>query len=115
MDYYDIDIDDVLIIYDDIDLPLAKLRLRYQGSDGGHKGMRSVLSSILEGDLKRVRIGIGKHPDVEAKHQVLARFHKSEIPHIKEAVNATVTLIEEFIQGESFTQLMNIYNASQTD
>ncbi len=114
-DYYGIDREDVLVIYDDIDLPLAKLRLRYQGSDGGHKGMRSVLSSLSVEDIKRVRIGIGKHPDIDTKHQVLTRFHKREVPHVKEAVSATVDLMEAFIEGEAFVQLMNVYNASPNE
>ena len=109
-EYYNIDIDDVLIIHDDLDLPLAKLRLRYQGSDGGHKGIRSILSSVGTDKVKRLKFGIGKHPDIETKDYVLSRFHKSEVKIVKENINQTLNIIQDFIDGVPFIDLMNQNN-----
>ncbi len=109
-EYFNIDDDDILIIHDDLDLPLSKLRLRYQGSDGGHKGLRSIFSSLNNADIKRVKFGIGKHPEIEVKNYVLSKFRKAEIPEVKKSVERTVSVIEDFINDVTFTNIMNRYN-----
>ncbi|MFH5881417.1 MAG: aminoacyl-tRNA hydrolase [Candidatus Izemoplasmataceae bacterium] len=108
--YYNIDLEDILIIYDDLDLPLAKLRLRYQGSDGGHKGMRSIQSSLLSNDLKRVKFGIDKHPHMETKDYVLSQFNKEEVKPTEDAVKEVFKIMNDFIDGIDFVAIMNTYN-----
>ncbi len=110
LEYFNINHKDILVIHDDLDLPLSKLRLRYQGSDGGHKGLRSIFSSLENADIKRVKFGIGKHPDIEVKNYVLSKFRKAEIPEVKKSVERTVEVIEDFINNVSFTNIMNTYN-----
>ena len=59
MNRYSVDIDDLLIVYDDVDLPFGKLRIRKKGSAGTHNGVKSIVSSINSESFKRIRFGIG--------------------------------------------------------
>lgn len=110
LEYFDIELDDLLIIYDDLDLPLGKLRLREQGSPGGHNGIKSVLSHLSCQSFKRVRIGIDRNSVIETKNYVLADFSKKEMETISESIEITSKIIEDFINGKDFKSIMNIYN-----
>lgn len=74
-----------LVVVDDLDLPLGKLRLRPIGSSGGHNGLKSILSSLGTDRFPRLRVGIGRPGTVAARH-VLARFAEEERPLIERAV-----------------------------
>lgn len=82
---------DFLIVVDDINLPLGKIRMRSSGSDGGHLGLRSIIHTLENFDFPRLRIGIG-HPQEEVTNYVLSPFKSRE----KKIVNA---VIEEGIRG----------------
>ena len=110
MDYYNIDIDDVLIIYDDLALPLGKLRLREQGSAGGHNGIKSVIQHLGTQEFKRVRIGIDSNPLIETKDYVLGKFSKEDKKQLEMSIEQTSKLIEDFKNNTSFTHIMNTYN-----
>lgn len=110
MDYYNIDLEDVLIIYDDLALPLGKLRLREQGSPGGHNGIKSVVQHIGTQEFKRVRIGIDSNPLIETKDYVLGKFSKEDKKELQSSIEQTTNLIDDFKNGKSFTLIMNTYN-----
>ena len=110
MDYYDIDVEDVLIIYDDLSLPLGKLRLREKGSPGGHNGIKSIISNLGTSEFQRVRIGIDSNPLIDAKDYVLGKFSKNEFKDLEESLNRTSQVINEFRDNKSFTLIMNEYN-----
>ena len=74
MDYYKIDIKDVLIVYDDISLELGKIRFRASGSDGGHNGIKSVIQHVGTGNIARLKIGIGPQPSIPSEVFVLQNF-----------------------------------------
>src|SRR5699024_8949462 len=59
IDYYGIDIEDIMVIYDDLDLPVGKIRLRQKGGHGGHNGIRSLITHLGTKEFKRIRIGVG--------------------------------------------------------
>lgn len=95
--FYKIELDDILIIYDDMALPFGKLRLRAQGSAGGHNGLSSILGALGDLHVPRLRIGIGKAPSSMINY-VLGHFDDEErerLPGIlssaEEAVNAWLT------------------------
>ena len=67
----------VLVAYDDMDLPLGRLRLRAEGTDGGHRGLRSLLNDCSHRPLFRLRIGVGR-PSIEAVEHVLGSFNPDE-------------------------------------
>lgn len=109
-DYYKIAPSDILVISDDMDLPFAKVRLREQGSAGGHNGLKSIISNLETGEFKRCRIGIDRNDAIDAKDHVLSNFSKSEM---KELMNLTLSisqLIDDFFQNQPFPILMNKYN-----
>lgn len=60
MDYYDLDVEDILVIYDDLDLPPGKIRLRKKGGHGGHNGIRSIIDHLGTKEFKRLRVGVGR-------------------------------------------------------
>lgn len=70
--------ENILIIYDDIDLPFGKLRLRSKGGDGGHKGLSSVIYHLETENIPRLRIGIGRPVNCEATNWVLSKFSEGE-------------------------------------
>ena len=78
---------DVILVYDDIDLPLGTVRLRMKGSHGGHKGVRSVLEALGTQEIKRVKVGIGR-PDQkdDVPDHVLTSFEREELPAVEAAV-----------------------------
>ncbi|NTV99721.1 MAG: aminoacyl-tRNA hydrolase [Oscillochloris sp.] len=102
---------DLLVIYDDMDLPFAKLRLRERGSPGTHNGMRSIVAQLGSNTFPRLRVGIDQAPaKMDAAAYVLSRFSKEQESGIS-ALCDTVTDAVELIVREGFIAAMNRYNA----
>ncbi|HHW98520.1 MAG TPA: aminoacyl-tRNA hydrolase [Firmicutes bacterium] len=93
---------DILIVYDDLDLPLGKIRLRAAGSAGGHKGIGSIIDTLGSQEINRLRIGIGRPDAKEIVDYVLEPFAKDELPILEEAVeracDAIVLWVEEGLE-----------------
>ncbi len=86
-EYYKIDTKHIIIIYDDVSLPVGKLRVRAKGSAGGHNGMKSIIARLGTEEFARVRIGVGEKPaGWDLADYVLGRFGKDELPVMREAV-----------------------------
>lgn len=79
-------LDHILIIYDDLDLPLGKIRLRVAGSAGGHKGMESIINALGSQEINRLRVGIGRPEGIAVVDYVLQPFTKNEQPVLEEVV-----------------------------
>ncbi len=77
LDYYDVGLENLIVLYDDIDIPFGSLRIRDKGSAGTHNGMRSILGYTKSGDFARIRIGIGK-PQANLIGHVLGKFEKEK-------------------------------------
>ena len=96
MNFYKIPSENLVVIYDDIDLPLGSLRIRPGGSPGTHNGMKSITSSIGN-NFPRIRIGIGRDEDMDLADYVLERFSSSERdlinPIIEKAALAALEII----------------------
>ncbi len=86
MDYYKINIKDVLIVYDDISLDLGRIRFRPSGSDGGHNGIKSVIQHLGTDNVARLKIGIGPQPNIPSEVFVLQNFSKEELETLKVAI-----------------------------
>jgi PTH1 family peptidyl-tRNA hydrolase len=84
--FYKLPLTDLLVVCDDLSLPLGKLRLRPGGSDGGQKGLRDIASHLRTDQFPRLRIGIGDRGDIDAVDFVLTRFRSSERPIIDDAL-----------------------------
>lgn len=109
MNFFKISPDDLLVIYDDLDLPTGKLRLREQGSAGGHNGMKSIITNIGTQRFKRIRVGITMLPKYDTIDYVLGKFTSYEAPHIEEGIKNAVSAICVYLD-EGFTKAMNSYN-----
>lgn len=109
-DYYKCDKDDIIIVYDDIDLPIGKIRIRERGSAGGHNGMKNIISELGTEDFVRVRVGVGKKPDnMDLANYVLSRFSKEELPEIKRSCETACDAVE-LILKDGAAAAMNRYN-----
>lgn len=110
VEYYDVPCRNVLVVLDDLDLPLGRLRLRMRGSSGGHKGLRDILSALSSEDVPRLRIGIGVPPPAcDPAEYVLAPFGKSEAKEIGPALQRAADAVEDWI-AHGATYVMEQYN-----
>ncbi|WP_413309811.1 aminoacyl-tRNA hydrolase [Bacillus sp. 1P10SD] len=110
MDYYQIDLEDLLVIYDDLDLPVGKIRLRQKGSPGGHNGIKSTVAHLGTQQFNRIRIGIDRPtPGMSVPDYVLGRFRSEETPLTQEAVKKSAAACEAWLE-KPFLQVMNEYN-----
>ena len=109
VDYYKINTNDVLIVYDDISLDLGKIRFRPNGSDGGHNGIKSVIQHLGTKDIARLKIGIGPQPNVPSEVFVLQNFSKEELELLKITLNrAKEGIVCYYTNG--ITEAQNKYN-----
>ncbi|BDU51187.1 aminoacyl-tRNA hydrolase [Haliovirga abyssi] len=101
---------DIIVVYDDMDLDIGKLRIRLKGSAGGHNGIKSIISHI--GDkFPRIKVGIGKSKSREATvNYVLGRFSKSEREDIDENLTVILKILDEFVTEENLEKIMCKYN-----
>ena len=107
--YYHIDINDLLIIYDDLDLKYGQRRLRLKGSSGGHNGIKSIINYIHSENFKRIRIGIEKNPLIETADYVLGKVEKDKQQLFDDSIEKASQAAIEFITDE-FEKIMNKYN-----
>jgi PTH1 family peptidyl-tRNA hydrolase len=101
---------DLLIVVDDADLPLGRLRMRTGGSAGGHNGLKSVIQELGTMEFPRLRVGVGRQAG-ELKNHVLGRFSDDERNEIDEAVKRAADAAELFAK-ENILAAMNRYNAA---
>ena len=114
---HNVDISDLLIIYDDLDLPPGKMRLRQDGSSGGHKGIKSIISAVGSQEFNRIKIGIGRSAeDQSSKHDtkivvshVLSDFSPEEEQLIKPAIARAAEAVEHII-AKGIVPAMNKFN-----
>lgn len=109
--WYKIDNEHIIIIYDDISLPVGKLRIREKGSAGGHNGIKNIIYQLNTDVFPRIKVGTGmpQDPGYDIKDYVLGHFSKEEIEIlIKSAVRA-VYAVEEIIKADA-KSAMNKYN-----
>ena len=111
--YYGIELDHLLIVHDDIDVPFGKLKMQWAGGHGGNNGVRSVAGSMKSPDFWRLKIGVGRPPGrVDPADFVLSRFSRSEDPEIDVSVYRAADVIARFIThgGEDARQFTGELN-----
>ena len=110
IDWYKLSCESLLVIYDDMDLPVGRLRLRLSGSAGGHTGMKSIVAHLGRQDFSRLRIGIGKSRErQEAISHVLGRFSSDEAKLMSEVLKLVVEAVELSLK-EGVAKAMSLYN-----
>jgi PTH1 family peptidyl-tRNA hydrolase len=115
-DWYKIPAESVLIVYDDMDLPIGKLRMRLAGSAGGHNGMKSTISHLGTDKFPRLRIGIGKPQNDAAKNEkdtisfVLGKFSSEESQLVEKVLKLVVEAVELSLH-QGVEKAMSLYNS----
>ena len=112
MEYYKEEIDRLVVIYDDIDIPSGTVRIRKKGSAGTHNGMRSIIYDLKSDQFPRIRIGIGNNRKGDLRDFVIGGFSKEEKEPLAEAVRRAV-LAAECIVEKGIDKAMNEYNIRQ--
>lgn len=107
--YLPVGLDEILLVYDDIDLEAGRLRVRPGGGHGGHNGVRSVIDRIGTGDFARLRVGIGRRAGRDATGHVLGKLEADERRRFGETVVAAVDALDEMLES-GVEQAMNRYN-----
>ena len=107
--YYNIDLSDILVIQDDLDLEIGKLRFRAKGSSGGHKGIQNIIDQFASNEFKRLKVGISKVEAKDTIDYVLGRFGKNEMNILSEFLDESYDMIRDFCVL-TFENLMSRYN-----
>lgn len=110
VDFYQLPLEDLLVVCDDINLPLGKLRFRARGTHGGHNGLKDIQSHLGTTVYSRLRIGVGAPPEEKAIDYVLGRFRPSERPAIEDALATAAQAVMYWVR-EGIAPSMNQYNA----
>ncbi len=108
LNYFKIDVEDMIVIYDDMDTKIGNIRLKIKGSSGGHNGIKSIINNLKTEEFKRIRVGIGK-PEFNSIDFVLSKPSESEQELIDKAIKDSVDALKISIK-ESFNKAMTIYN-----
>jgi PTH1 family peptidyl-tRNA hydrolase len=109
--YYKLEVSDVIVIVDDVALPVGRIRLRLKGSSGGQNGLESVLRHLGTQDVPRIRVGVGAARPGDMVGHVLSRFRADDLPLMEEAYLRAAEAVELAI-ADSFENAMNRYNVS---
>ncbi|MBO8139193.1 MAG: aminoacyl-tRNA hydrolase [Thermosipho sp. (in: Bacteria)] len=104
------DFDDIIVVYDDVSIPLGKIRIRKKGSDGGHNGLKSIISYIGE-QFPRIRIGVGPKPkEIDLVNFVLSEFSNKELVILDKILNLAIEALNCIIT-EGINKAMSKYNS----
>jgi len=109
MDYFKISKDDILIIQDDLDMVLGKIKFVYNSSSGGHNGIKNIEEQISTKEYVRLKIGISNDKNKNTKDYVLSKFNKEEVEILNNTYSKLFNIIEDFVTLDR-NSLMNKYN-----
>ena len=109
VNFFKINVDDILIICDDLDTEVGKYRLRYKGSSGGHNGLKDIEKHLSTINYKRIKVGISNNKEIDTKDYVLGKFSKHDIELINPIIENMPNIIKDFLEIP-FDNVMNKYN-----
>ena len=97
--HYSLAPSDLIVVHDDIDIPLGKVKTKIGGGDGGHNGIRSIVSFLKSKDFRRIRIGVGRPPEgMDTADYVLSRFKKSELSELQESTFEALAILDTLLK-----------------
>lgn len=108
MDFYKLEASQVIVIYDDISLPLGRLRVKVKGSAGGHNGIKSIINHLGTDVFSRIKVGVGE-PKGDLVNHVLGKFSKAEEEILQDVLKALVQVTETIVE-DSPEKAMNEFN-----
>ena len=107
--FLDIKTEDILVISDDLDLPVGTIKLKEKGSSGGHNGLKNIESVLGTNEYKRIKIGISNNKEIDTKDYVLGKLNQNERRKFKPVIEKAADAALEFI-GHPFNEVMSKYN-----
>lgn len=109
--YYNIDITDLIVIYDDLDMEVSKLRLRSKGSAGGHNGIKSIIAHIGTQEFNRIKVGIGRPlKGMTVINHVMGQFNTEDNIAILLTLDRVVNAVKFYLQENDFEKTMQKFN-----
>lgn len=112
VNYFDVNIDDILVIHDDLDLPFSIYKLKKNSSAGGHNGIKSIINRIGSQEFARLKVGVSHDRSIDTKDYVLGNFSKKEKEQIEVMQKDFNKIIESFV-NDGIDRTMNIYNTKK--
>lgn len=109
INFFKLDLNDVLIIHDDMYTEAGKFKIRYKGSSAGHNGLKNIEQNLQTQEYRRIKIGISSNNKIEMKNYVLGKLSKEETTKINDVINLAPKIIKDYLVL-SFDNLMNKYN-----
>ena len=109
VNFLDIKTEDILIISDDLDLPLGAIKLKEKGSSGGHNGLKNIEHQLKTNEYKRIKLGISNNKEIDTKDYVLGKFSKQEQKILNATIDKAADAVLESI-GKPFQEVMSKYN-----
>lgn len=109
IDFFKIDVNDILIIHDDLDTPCGSIKIRPSGGSGGHNGLKDIENNLHTKQYKRIKIGISNNKLINTKDYVLGKFSNEDKRLIDNVIEKTMHIIDDFFLL-SFENVMNKYN-----
>lgn len=109
VDYFNIDVNDILIIHDDLDMDVGKIRFRSHGSSGGHNGLKNIEANLGTREYSRLKIGISNNKNYDTKDYVLGKFSSDDKKILDEVLSNMSKIFNDYL-SLSFIELMNKYN-----
>ncbi len=110
VNFYKIDINDILVFSDDLDSPFGRIRVRSKGSDGGHNGHKNIAAHLGTNEYKRVKIGIDRSSSIPVIEWVLKKCTKEELEQLNSVFDKTNEIINEFINDTNFDIIKSKYS-----
>lgn len=110
LDYYKIDLKDVLIIHDDLDMEIGRIKIKTTGSSGGHNGIKNIIEQVGSEKIMRLKVGISKSDNLDTKDYVLGKFNSNEQCLIDKKKKVVNNIIDDFINNVDPSIIMGRYN-----
>lgn len=107
--FYKINVNDILIICDDLDTPLGRLKLKYKGSPAGHNGLKNIENHLKTNEYKRIKIGISEVSGDDRIDYVIGKMPKEELNVLEKVTDRSPEILDDYL-NMSFDNLMNKYN-----
>ncbi|WP_374695983.1 aminoacyl-tRNA hydrolase [Spiroplasma endosymbiont of Polydrusus formosus] len=110
--FYKLSYEDIIVIYDDKDLPFNTIKLKKNGSNAGHNGIKNLIQKLGSDNFYRIRLGIGKDFQITTRNWVLGKFPTDQLTVIEHDLleRVYIIIVQHLIKGDNFDKLMSLYN-----
>ena len=110
--FYKIKPEDILVIHDDLDLPVGKIKIKFKGSSGGHNGIKNIIENMKTELFPRFKVGIGKDENIDYINYVVGKFNKNDLETISKIFAFSSNIIDDFLDYD-IEKVMSKYNGEE--